>query len=497
MKRFKFKPTPKNILILVVVGIAIGLVVSALVLLILQLSKKPSPQDGARFVVPSSSWHPEIATNEYWDYGTLNNLKLYVNNTDRNVIYALDPETGKIVWTIWGKDYGIDGYEIRMQNEHLFLSSNAGDKDYTGLWVFDKNGRLAWNHAFLGYLDMPQMLPLPDGKVVLESRSGTESCLKGCGVLCEGTKPPEAWCTTHELWAFELETGKVLWVNRAATLYNVNLGWDEKTGQITASGGGWGGFNHYYSLDPSNGVVLTHLARLDENVYQGHRSFEFDQNNQTVSYVDGQYAARKVLWKVNPGNKLYELVSGHADYNKLRFSAYDNTLLIVETLENGSELIYGVNAKNGNIFWSADLGLGKFSLFRAHESGNELVLEMSYVSKCKEACDTCGSSWICIDTEPTKECKRCQAIEESDADYTPTQIFVVDRLSSKVNFEWHYGKYAVYVESIKSDKDEALVYYYQDDQKNYRVLDLKTGQDRPATADDLPQAADEEGMIYE
>ncbi|MFA6053638.1 MAG: PQQ-binding-like beta-propeller repeat protein [Methylobacter sp.] len=507
MKRFNIKPGFRNVFLIMASGLVIGLVICAIALAVTLRFKtrpvvfkvvEPVAQTSNFLVVVTSTqattstevvaWNPEIATNEYWDYGTLNNLKLYVNNTDRSVIYALDPQTGKIVWTVWGKDYGINGFEIRMSHDHLFISSSTGDKDYAGLWVFDKNGRLAWNHPFLGYLDMPQMLFIPEDKVVIESRSDTDSCLKGCGILCKGTKPPESWCTTHELWAFDLNTGKVMWVNRTATLYNMYLGLDEAN-NITASGGGWGGFNHAYTLDPKTGEVLTHVATLEENGINNLKLFEYNQNAQTVSYVYNQYPARVVKWQLKPGDGLYKLVSEHADYNKLRFLALENTLLVIETLENGSNLTYGVDAKNGKILWSADLDSGRYSLSHARENGDVLLLDLEYISTCKKECDTCVS-WICVDTEPTKECKACETKEQSAPDYSPSQIWSVNRQDGSINWKWHYGKNRISLQSIDAEKGMALV-LVNFDTKEYRVINLKTGEDRAATPEELPK--EEEG----
>ncbi|MHB8830747.1 MAG: outer membrane protein assembly factor BamB family protein [Patescibacteria group bacterium] len=510
MKRLKIELGFRSIFLIIAACAVIGIVVCSVVLAItLRFKTRPTvlkvvapAAPAANFLVAVTStqaatstevvvWNPEIRTNEYWDYGTLNNLKLYVNNTDRSVIYALDPQTGKTVWTIWGKDYGIDGFEIRMSHEHLFVSSGTGDKDYTGLWVFDKNGRLAWNHAFLGYLDMPQMLFIPEDKVVIESRSNTNSCLKGCGILCKGTKPPESWCTTHELWAFDLKTGKVAWVNRTATLYNMYLGLDEK-GDITASGGGWGGFHHAYTLDAKTGEVLTHKAILYHENRDGGNSIEFDQNVQTVSLVRGQFSARVVKWKARPGAEIYKLVSEHADYNKLNLDILENTLIFVETMPDESKLVHVFDAKDGKLIWSEDLDSKHYYLDRAFESEGSLIFVMGYISECTEICRTCPKdSWVCADVPPPKECKACQAKEQSAAEYSPDQIWIIDRSTGKVNLKWHYGKNWVSVQSVNEEKGTVLVLVNYET-KEYRVIDLKTGEDRPAVQEDLPQPEDQE-----
>ncbi|MDD5437595.1 MAG: hypothetical protein PHC70_00410 [Patescibacteria group bacterium] len=490
MKRFKLKSTLKSVLILAGIGIAVGLAIFALVILIPRLFRKPSLQAGGKFVVPAASWHPEIATNEYWDYGTLNNLKLYVNNTDRNVIYALNPETGKIVWSIWGKDYGIDGYEIRMKDDHLFLSSGTGDKDYTGLWVFDKNGRFAWNHAFLGYLDMPQMLSIPDGKVVLESSSDTSSCLKGCGVLCEGTKPPEAWCTTHETWAFELATGKVAWVNRTGTYFGWALSLNDD-GNIDSSGGGWGGFVQNYTLSSKTGEVISHKAILYNASAGGGSGLQYNQEDQTVSFINGTNSyIHDTKWQVKSGSKLYKLISEHVDDGNLRLTALANNLLIDEKLSDGSNLTHAFDAKDGKFLWTVDLDSKHFSFYKAIEYDDSLIVHLLYKSECIDICDTCPkNSWICVDTEPSKECKACQERQLAKPDFITMQIIKINRQNGTIDWKWHYGKEWIYINSIVPNKDETIVSVGDGEPYEYRILDLVTGTDRPAKPEDMPSPA--------
>jgi len=417
------------------------------------------------------SWKPEIPVNEYWDFGTLEGNRLYVNNTDRNVIYALNPDTGKIVWTIWSKDYGFERFQIKMIGDRLFVKGGSTDNDIERVLVFDEHGQLRWSHNFLGYVDIPQML-VGNGRVILESRTTTDDCLKGCGILCQGTKPPEAWCTTHELWAFDMSTGDVLWVNRTATLYNMNMGF-QSDGNIRATGGGWGGYNHAYTIDITTGEVLTRVSTLHDRNQDSGAGLVFDQNAQTVSFTpaDNQPAT----WKVDQHSPLYKLISEHADVNGLRLYMGSRTFLLIETKDDDSVQTYAVNAKNGNLLWSKDLDGKRFRLELFRETADALVIQMGYMSTCNYLCDTCKGSVICIDEAPPKECTNCRKKEEADPNYSPVNIWSVQRSSGGVNWKWHDGKNWLSLGTINEQGGFVLLTVFYGANERTEELDLQTG----------------------
>ena len=422
--------------------------------------------DNAAVVV----WDPEIPVNEYWDFGTLDGLHLYVNNTDRNVVYALD-DSGKIVWTIWGQDYGWHGFQISMTENHLFIHNPAQDDDLEVLRVFDADGRLAWQHTFYGYLDIPQMKIINGETVILENRAST-TCNKGAGILAEHQELTDN-CTKHELWAFDLHTGNVLWVNNTGNFYGhyMNILPD---GNISSNGGGWGGFNYHYVVASTTGEVLTFSAEFEKLVY--------NENEQTLSYVPNYQwynpDANSADWTLPANNYLFQLIKKHLYDYDLKVRPAGKILLLKEVLDDGSRLTHAVDVKTGKILWEKVFSQGDMDYFYLTAKDDLVLLRMDYISQCSEVCEAC-SGFICIDKNQNDDCIKCREDEVNASGYVKTRILAIKPDDGSIL--WHYDtKDAISTPTFDDNQTgiaNFVIYPEQPDQEYQNIqLDLKTGE---------------------
>ena len=256
-----------------------------------------SHYDNSKNTQIKPTFNPEIAVNEYWDFSgqkmaTFGGLKLYVNNTDRNVIYALD-DRGKVVWTIWGKDYGFENYEIRQVNQKLFIT--ALYKDELGnylqtLHVFDDRGKLAWKQTFVGGATMR----VADGNTVILENSASTPCNTGCGAICmEGS---ENACSENAIWAFDLNTGKVIWKNSTPNYHGTVE--SIRDGKILSHSGGEGvgQFKFDYIIDLKTGTFEQATAIVNyRELGQDSKTLFFNPANRQLIYREA--FTTNTIWK--------------------------------------------------------------------------------------------------------------------------------------------------------------------------------------------------------
>lgn len=418
----------------------------------------------------AETWNPEIPVNEYWDYGVLDGLHLYVNNTDRNVVYALD-DAGKIVWIINGQDYGWQGFQISMTENHLFIHNSASDEDLEVLRVFDANGRLAWQHTFYGYLDIPQMKIINGETVILENRAST-TCNKGAGILAENQELSDN-CTKHELWAFDLKTGNVLWVNNTGNFYGHYMS-ILPDGNISSNGGGWGGFNYHYVVASTTGEVLSFSAEFEKLVY--------NENDQTVSYIP-KYQwynpdANSADWTLPANNYLFQLIKKHLYDYDLKVRPAGKVLLLKEVLDDGSRLTRAVDVKIGEILWEKVLSQTDMDYYYLTANDNLVLLRMDYISQCSNECEAC-SGFICIDKNEEDDCIKCREDEINAPGFVRTRLLAINPVDGSIL--WHYdSKDAISTPTFDDSQvgvANITIYPEQSEQEyQYIQLDLKTGE---------------------
>ncbi|OGL89465.1 hypothetical protein A3H75_01160 [Candidatus Uhrbacteria bacterium RIFCSPLOWO2_02_FULL_51_9] len=366
--------TQKNKWWLVLV-LVLGISVVALTVVYFVYVKKPV-ETGER-----SIFNPEIPINEYWDWGTINNLHLYINNTDKSVIYALD-DTGKIVWTVWGRDYGIGRFEIFKTQDKLLIKSFISDELKTIwdiLWVFDGGGRLKWKHSFKGYLDMPQRLVTTENNLILENRSDNQ-CNAGCGVICK--EDLKNYCRETQTWAFNLDTGKIVWRNNTPNYYGHYL--SLKDGKIVARSGGVGSGRlvHEYVVGSKTGVIESQKVSIDDGEYNQDKenTLIFDLNARKISLH--KRGTDTVRWSLNGQSFLYNWVYENLNGN-YKTVILDEIIFSYGGNKDDETKVLAFDKGNGELLWqgqydTSDLGISPLKIIT---KDGVLLFNVSYASK--------------------------------------------------------------------------------------------------------------------
>lgn len=439
-----------------------------------------------------NKFNPEIPVNEYWHFSeqrgdNFGGFQLYINNTDKNVIYALN-DSGKIAWTIWGKNYGfISSPEIRQVRNHLFITAMSHDKlkNYINtLWVFDENGQLAWKQVFVGYIDMPQMHIIPKGYVILENRS-TQSCDSGCGILC--SEKPENKCGENSIWAFDINTGNVIWKNTTRNYYGTYFDSVNDEELIAHSGGvGAGRFLHTYVIDSETGVFTKHYINLVDAEKSEDNSFTLIYNHiaKKISLVktagNGFYdfQSTMALWSVSAGSSLYDLTDKHIDDGQLAFRTLKKLILAYELDTAGNVITYAFSRENGKLLWKTDLDSKEFQVHTQQSFDNTIVFVMNYKSVCSYGCP--HDSWVCIETdEMARAYNDCRTAEMKKDGFNSNEIIGVNAFNGKIIWRQLSGSKIWYLNK-KIDTNAGMVNLleFNENTKNEEILliDPKTGE---------------------
>jgi len=412
---------------------------------------------------------PEISVNEYWDWGEINNLHLYVNNTDTSVIYALD-DSGKIEWEIWGKDYGFDTFEIRKEQDNLLITDSFNDELGTA-WsvflVFNVDGTLAWKHTFKGYLDLPQMLVTPDNYLILENRNDNQ-CNAGCGIICEDAYLN--FCHESNTWAFDFNSGKVMWRNNTRNYYGHYLTLENRKIVARSGGIGHGRLIHEYIVDSSTGIIES------QTVIMNDREFSIDKENALVFERDNKHIYfqnildKQNAWSLDDESDLYKWAEGH-------LSGGYKTLILNDIILSYSKnfftdkkvMMYAWNKSNGEYLWKHIYEVSAFDLFNPIDVDNIVLFNLKYISPCKDVCEQC-SGLICFDRYDTEECKACEEEDEARDDYVKSKVWAIDTNSEKVLWE----KDNAWFSEVNEDDQVIANIKTEDGQKEVK-LDPKTG----------------------
>ena len=421
-----------------------------------------SPED--MFTSTTTNTGPEIPVEQYWAFGNLNGLKLYVNNTDRNVIYALD-DKGKIIWQIWGKDFGFEKFEIRLKNERLFVSAAVNGARYPtrGLWVIDGDGKLAWKYEFYGYLDMPEMIITDSNLVLLENRYSQPA--PGGNVLR----------------AFDIVTGKIAWSHGPKDFYG-HYNFLQDNGNIFSKSGGLGSgrFTHQYELNAKTGAILSHKIIVDDNekaalnhtnLIQTYKQLIFDVLAKKISLV--KYSdVNQIYWTLSEDSELYKLVVAHQTDN-LRIAILGS---IIHTEEQGatSSVSHVFSLGNGAFMWKKDFSSDKLDgIMQVWEVGGTLGIRLDHRTSCSEFCDTCPEGqMVCVDEGPSAECSVCRQNEETAVGYVETGIRTFNVGTGDLLWEYASKTDSFWVSAISAGKSTVSVSL--SDTKTI-TLDAKTG----------------------
>ncbi|MFH0928683.1 MAG: hypothetical protein V1821_04405, partial [bacterium] len=420
-------------------------------------------------------FQPEIPIEQYWDFGKMGENKLFVNNTDRNVIYALNP-SGKIAWQIWGKDYGFDrgygGYEIRLIDNRLYITdrhTDATKNQWTYLWVFNSDGQLIWRQNFAGGLDMPQMHFLSDGKtIILENRSSGRECHQGCGVLC--SQKPEMTCDESATVALDGDSGMIIWRNNASDYQGWALSVSPED-KITSRGGGWGYEELEYVLDGSTGVVESAKAVFGVTYKLPEGSVEFLENKKTKILAKDTALSEEMARvaftataqaELLPSGILVRVIRGERAGQMSMFSKEDGRLLWKNTLEN--------------------IQKGTSQPFDIFQSGQAVIFEVRFpvFAKCDQYCAASSqcSGHICIDSDPSEDCARCNLGVMNAPNFVPEAILAVSVKDGSLLWKHAPGNYLSIKGVSNIAGEEALeVNRYESGGKSLAIynLDLVSG----------------------
>lgn len=404
---------------------------------------------------------PEIPVNEYWDRGEFNDLHLYVNNTDKNVIYALN-DYGKVVWKISGEKYGIHGFEMTFFEDKIFIKDSAMNENgerWNMAWVFDGDGELNWKHTFKGYLDVPQARVTVDNYLILENRSNNK-CNTGCGVVCK--EELQGYCYESNTWAFDLDTGKVMWRINTPNYFGHYLQLAED-GKILANSGGIGAgrLQHSYVVNNKTGVIESQVVSIDDREFNQDKvnALTYDLKAKQV-YLHERWTDNRV-WTLGADSSLYNHVVENLNGEYVTLILDDG--ILSRRRVGSQEYLKFFSKENGSLLWekkyeTTDLGI--YSSKIGTQDGM-IFTSLYYISPCKSVCESC-SGWICIDKMNNEECKECRQKDEARSDYLPSSIWALSTLDGSIQWE-RRGH------TIKEVLEDRVVTY------GGLELDLKTG----------------------
>lgn len=427
---------------------------------------------------PPPEFQPEIPVNEYWDYAQIQGLHLYVNNTDRSVIYALD-DKGKIVWTFWAKDQGFNGFEIFRGGKYLFLKTSMDDvldQYFERILILGLDGKVRVNQTFEGYVDLPKLLVMESQDIaVLENRSGG-ICDQGGGILTQGK--PEEYCSAGALWAFDLKNGRLLWKNATRTFYPY-IQEELPDGRIKSysSGVGPGRWAHTWVVSSTTGVIEEHQARVNdlENA-QAPGVLTLDENKQTISF-DG--AGTGTAWTLPSTHPLYSIIADQGQKKGLIIRVLDD-IILANLGGEGDWTTYAIDKTNGDIKWKKDFASQNWESMDWQSHKGVLIFKQAYRSSCEDICRTCPKySWICADIAPPKECASCREKEQDDPTYANNKVLGVDAASGKGLWEVVSKKGTIVISGYRGIAREITdaigIDVYTGNDQEHLDLDIKTG----------------------
>ena len=404
---------------------------------------------------------PEIPVNEYWDRGEFNDLNLYINNTDKNVIYALD-DYGKIAWTIWGEKYGIDGFEVIFVGDKLFIKDsnrNENGESWDMAWIFDGEGALKWKHTFKGYLDLPQSLVTNDNYLILENRADNK-CNAGCGVMCEAEL--QGYCYESNTWAFDLDTGKVMWRINTPNYFGHYLRLRDD-GKIVANSGGVGPgrLQHSYIVNNKTGVIESQAVSIDDREFNQdtENALTYDLNAKQV-YLHERWTDNRV-WTLGADSSLYNLVVENLN-GQYKTVILDEGIMSYRKTGDKNQVSF-FSKDNGGLLWEKEYEAKDFNIAASNIGIREglIFIGLYYQSPCNEVCEVC-SGWICISQSDSEECQACRIKDKTRSDYMPSTIWALSALDGSIKWERQGG-------IIKEVLEDRIATYESGD------LDLKTG----------------------
>lgn len=410
--------------------------------------------------------HPEISINEYWDFAKLPNRRIYINNTDRNVVYILD-DKGKIVNTIWGKDYGLKYFEPRLVQEKntrpLLLLRKNEDKVGRVVVVDPISGKVLWHTVFDGYFDGPQMQVLSGGTWIMESYGGSKQ-----GVHVRGVNS---------------ETGAIKWEivepNYFGQYWN---NYKMPPGQYSTNSGGVGRGNwkfHYVVQVEANsstpaGTVLSRdifINTSKETSANLKLKWNIDQKQISLSgLVDD------TQWSVKPGDKLYDIVASRS-YGAAEIIVYPTTILVEYYDEKKGLRVWDVfSTEDGSFLWHKEFVENDYFVYSTSELVGVLITIQIKKTSCDNVCaqDVC-SGFICIAQPVKAECQQCHTQEVSEPGYIGARLQAFYSLSG--NQMWMYGAKSFFLRRFNTAENIIEIL----ENEELVVLNPLTGEKLPIT----------------
>lgn len=440
--------------------------------------------------VKAVEFNPQIPVNEYWDFTgdsfvsknkKLGNYRIYVNNTDKNVIYALD-DSGKVAWEIWGKDYRFEKFDIRLINNHLVISTQTGyggvdvrtgglKNSILKLWVFDQNGKLNWQKKINGSANLPQMVSLDERTFALQTSLSFQKKCAGCTFF------NKTWLL-KSIAAYDIESGKLVW--KYANNYYGNYLEVKNNELISRSGGvGAGQFAHTYTFNIKTGALEKHVATVSDRGYSENKDVEliYDFFKKTIQL--NKVFSTTTYWALGSGSQLSALVQKSLDGN-LRITTGKEQLIAQGP--GTSNTLYAFDEKNGKFLWKRKLaGMdGYVSDMGYREYGNTLIFSFDYITKCK---NYCAEVAVCtINARKEKAKQDCLAGEKKKNGYSFQKIAALDAETGTIKWVYRSGIYQFRNAEFKlNDEKNALSFplYNGSYEKGNILLDLNSGIELP------------------
>lgn len=286
---------------------------------------------------------PEIAVNEYWNVKNFPNRHVYVNNTDKGVIYILD-DAGKKLGEFWAKNYGFPGgFEIRFfedaEGPVIFISNYFNKK--TRLLAFDPIAvKFLWQKDYIGYLDLPQVQQLDKYNLLFENY-GADS--------------------VNHLSRINIRTGKNIWELNDPNNFGIYYSKLNNPNELLVRSGGIGsGRWHFtYILDTVAGKFTSEFAAIDDQELAGATANKtmkllWYPPEKVINLINTD--SHEILWSAHPGDEFYDTALSGGP-GKMAFYIYKNVILS-ERVENKTIVIRVFDINTHKLLWKTTTSTG-------------------------------------------------------------------------------------------------------------------------------------------
>ncbi len=411
--------------------------------------------------VISATSTPEIAINEYWNYAQFPNRHMYINNTDKDVVYVLD-DAGKKVGEFWAKDFGFPGYfEVRQYKDAagpiVVLSSATETHDGLMLAIDPITPAVLWHKKVSGSFDMPQVRVLKDGSILLENYG------KDPGV---------------NIANINIRTGISKWEISDPNYFGIYFNdYEMPPNQmhVFSGGVGQGNWQFTYVLDTEIGKIISEFASLS-SLSDGHANADptkdlvWHPTEKRIDFVERK--TNSVYWSATKGNALYDLLSTNGPGNT-QISIFPNIITAIHH-ENNKTTLNVFSNTSVKWLWARNFGSGGNDLSYIDSYKNFIITTEQKPSKCASICEqNICQGFICLDVPPSNSCLACRADEKKEFDHsdygyvayrqdTGEIVWSYFTMLDAVDFDWTNGIVRISKQGVGN---EAMA----------KTLDLNTG----------------------